>query len=429
MTRFFRALPVLAILLAALPAAGPASAAGFMVRENSAETVAMSYAGTGSRAAGPDTVFSNPAGMTRLETGFEAGAVAILPSATFNGSARQATPTGSVPLAGNNGGDSGRAALIPDLYGVVRLTDNLAAGLAVTVPFGNSNEYDTGWIGRYLGTKTAAMSTDINPAIAWQIDESWSVGAGFSAQYLKLDVTSAIDQAAIFGPGAPDAFYRFKAHDWAFGYNLGMLVDLGGTRIGLTYRSDIDHRIEGTLDFTGASPLLGMVSGPARAGARMPATTGLSVTSEVTPDLTVSADVQFTQWSVFKSVVIESQNPPFPNVEGYRDSWMVSLGGVYKLDESWSIKSGIAFDETPVTSKYRAVTLADTDRYLLGVGAQVKLTDNMAMEAAYGHSFAFNHPNMNSSINNTDPITHSATLNGRYDINVDIVAFTFRYTV
>jgi len=132
---------------------------------------------------------------------------------------------------------------------------------------------------------------------------------------------------------------------------------------------------------------------------------------------------------VFKSVVIESQNPPFPNVEGYRDSWMVSLGGVYKLDESWSIKSGIAFDETPVTSKYRAVTLADTDRYLLGVGAQVKLTDHMTMEAAYGHSFAFNNPNLNSSVNNTDPITHSVTVNGRYDINVDIVAFSFRYSI
>src|SRR3954465_3003260 len=119
MTRFFRALPVLAVLLAAT---GQASAAGFMVRENSAETVATSYAGNGSRATGPDTVFANPAGMTRLQTGFEAGAAAILPSANFSGSARQATPAGSVPLAGNDGGDSGRAALIPDLYGVIRLT-------------------------------------------------------------------------------------------------------------------------------------------------------------------------------------------------------------------------------------------------------------------------------------------------------------------
>lgn len=422
-----RALAVLGLLLA--PA--PAMAAGFMVRENSTEALATSSAGNGSRASGPNTVFANPAGMTRLQAdGFEGGATVVLPTMTFSGSATQATPTGSVPLAGNDGGDSGRAALIPNLYGVMRLSQDVSAGIAITAPFGNSNEYDTGWYGRYLGTKTAALSADINPSIAWQIDDAWSVGAGLSAQYLKLDVTSSINQAAIFGvPGAPDASYRFKASDWAFGYNLGMLVDLGGTRVGLTYRSSTHHKLEGGLDFTGASPLLGMISGPATAKAQMPATTGLSITSEITPDLSVSAELQFTQWSVFKNVVIESQNPPFPNIQGYRDSWMVAAGGVYKLDDQWSIKGGISFDETPVTSRYRAVSLADTDRYLVGVGAEVKLTDSMTMEAAYGHSFAFNRPNMNSSINNSDAITHSVTLNGRYDINVDILAVSFRYAI
>ena len=429
MTRFSLswAFPALAV---ALLASGPALAAGFMLRENSAEALATSSAGNGSRATGPNTVFANPAGMTRLGAdGFEGGAALVLPSMTFNGSATQATPMGAVPLAGNSGGDSFPIAGLPNLYGVMRLTDDVSAGIALTVPFGNANEYDPNWYGRYLGTKTSAVSYDINPAIAWQIDSAWSVGAGLSAQYFKLDATSAINQAAIFGPGVPDASWRFKASDWAIGYNLGVLVDLGGTRVGLTYRSSTHHRIEGELDFTGASPLLGMISGPASAKAQLPATTALSITSEITPDLSVSAELQFTQWSVFKNVVIESQNPPFPNVQGYRDSWMVAVGGVYKLDDQWSIKSGIAFDETPVTSRYRAVTLADTDRYLLGVGAEVKLTDTMTLEAAYGHSFAFNHPNMNSSINNTDAITHSVTLNGRYDVNVDIVGLSFRYSI
>ena len=31
------------------------------------------------------------------------------------------------------------------------------------------------------------------------------------------------------------------------------------------------------------------------------------------------------------------------------------------------------------------------------------------------------HPNMNSSINNTDPITHSVMLSGQYEVAVDIV--------
>jgi len=431
MIRFSHLRAILGALLAAL-AFTPISthAAGFLVRENSAEAVATSYAGNGSRASGPDTVFSNPAGMTRLQAdGFELGAAVILPSSTFSGSARQATPLGPVPLAGNLGGDSGRTALIPNVYAVMRVMPDVSIGIAITAPFGNSSEYDRAWIGRYLGTKTMATSADINPSVAWKIDDTWSVGAGFSAQYLKLDVTQGIDQAAIFGPAAPDAFLHFKAHDWSYGFNAGVLANFGDTRVGLTYRSNVNHRIEGTLDFSGVSPLLGMINGPANAKARLPSTTTLSITSDVAPDITLSADVQYSHWSVFKDVTILSQNPPFANAQGYRDSWMIAVGGIYRLNEQWSLKAGIAFDETPVTSRFRAVSLPDTDRYLLGLGAEVRLTDSITVEGAYGHSFAFNNPNMNSSVNNTDPITHSVTLNGRYDINVDILAFTFRYAI
>lgn len=431
MIRFSLSRAVLAALLV-LPALVPvrAMAAGFMVRENSAEALATAYAGNGSRASGPETVFLNPAGMTHLQAdGFELGAAVILPSSTFSGSARQATPLGPVPVAGNNGGDSGRTALVPDLYGVMRVMPDVSVGIAITVPFGNSDIYDANWVGRYLGTRTVATSADINPAVAWKIDDTWSVGAGFSAQYLKLDVASAIDQSAIFGAVVPDATLRFKAHDWSYGFNAGVLADFGDTRVGLTYRSNVNHRIQGTLDFSGASPLLGLVNGPANAKARLPSTTTLSITSDVAPGITLSADVQYSHWSLFKDVTILSQNQPLPNIQGYRDAWMIAVGGIYRLNEQWALKAGIAFDETPVTSRYRAVTLPDTNRYLLGLGAEMRLSDSMTVEGAYGHSFAFNKPNMNSSVNNTDPITHSVALNGRFDINVDIIALTFRYAI
>jgi long-chain fatty acid transport protein len=405
-------------------ASTPGMAAGFLVRENSATAIGQSYAGNGSRADGPDTVFANPAGMVRLEsTELEFGGAVILPSVHFAGTARQ----GGAPIAGNDGGDSGRAALVPDMYAVIPL-DGLAVGIAITAPFGNANEYDKDWYGRYLGTKTAAQSVDINPNIALRLNSTWSVGAGISAQYLKLDVSSAIDQAAIFAAPVPDALYRFKAHDWAVGFNGGILGEFDdGTRLGITYRLEPDHRIEGNLAFTGASPALGLTSGPASAQTHLPAITDLSLTKAVGPQWTLSADVQFTQWSAFRNVVIESRNPPFINDEHYRDSWMVAVGGDYRLDDRLSLRAGIAFDQTPVTSRYRSVSLPDTDRYLLGIGGTYRLSDSMSMIAAYGHSFAFNSPNMNSSANSADPITHSVTLSGSFDVAVDILALSLRY--
>jgi long-chain fatty acid transport protein len=299
---------------------------------------------------------------------------------------------------------------------------DISVGIAITAPFGNSNEYDSQWSGRYLGTKTAALSADINPAIAWKIDDTWSVGAGLSVQYMRLAVSSAIPQAVIFNAPVADGFLRFKASDWAVGFNLGVMADFGDTRVGLTYRSGVDHDIEGRLDFTGVSPLLGMMSGPAHARANLPSTTTLSVTTQLDPDLSVSADIQYTHWSVFKDVTIMSANPPLANIENYRDAWMLAVGGRYRLDDSWSLMAGVSLDQSPVTSRYRAVTLPDGDRILFGVGAELRLNDAMTVQGAFAHAQPLANPTMNVSVNNTDPITHAVVLHGKYDVNVEIVA-------
>ena len=416
---------LLLMALALLAAARPAWAAGFMVRETSAGAVAEAFAGNGSRADAADTAFTNPAGLPYLRGDeVEAGAALILPSVNFRGVARFK----GAAISGDEGGDSGLTAAIPDFYATYRLSEDVTAGLAVTAPFGNANEYNADWYGRYLGLKTAARSIDINPSLGWRINDMFSVGGGVSAQYLKLDVTSAIDQAAIFGVPAPDALYRFQAHDWGYGFNLGLLAQLDdATRIGLTYRSAVSHDIKGTLDFTGASPLLGLVSGPAHASTRLPASTDLSLTSDVAPNLSVSADLQFDQWSSFKTVTIQSANPPFVNNENYRDSWMIALGAAYHLDPAWTLKAGLAWDQTPVVSRFRAVSLPDGDRYLIGLGAAYQWNDHTSLEGGYGHSFALDHPNMNASLNNTDPITHAVTLSGEYSVSVDILALSLRY--
>ena len=131
----------------------------------------MSYAGTGSPGGcGAASAFANPAGMTRLTADeVETGGAVIVPDFRFNGGA---TAFGA-PIAGNNGGNSmPHVAGVPDLYGVIAISDKWKAGLAVTVPFGNTSVYDSAWYGRYLGIKTSALSYDINPSLAYQVTDT-----------------------------------------------------------------------------------------------------------------------------------------------------------------------------------------------------------------------------------------------------------------
>ena len=124
--------------------------------------------------------------------------------------------------------------------------------------------------------------------------------------------------------------------------------------------------------------------------------------------------------------MIKSRNMPFDNHENFRSSWMLAVGATYHLGPHWTVSARHRLGSDACDQRLPPVSpLPDTDRYLLGFGTRVDLTDlGRYSDGAYGHSFAFLRPNMDVSANNTDPITHAVALKGRYDIAVDIVAFS-----
>jgi long-chain fatty acid transport protein len=400
-----------------------ALASGFMIRENSAESVATVYAGNASRADDVSTVFNNPAGMSWLQgSQVEVGSAVVFPAINFHGNA---TVMGS-PIPGDNTRNGGSNALIPHLYGMFDLTDKLKAGIALTAPFGNTIDYTPVWSGRYVNTKTAAITADINPNISYRISDRLSVAGGVSLQYLKLELTSAIPQFLIFGPAAPDGNYALKEDGWAWGYNFGVLAEpWDGTRLGLTYRSGIDHHIKGELNFN-TNPLLGLVSGPSTTNINLPATIGGSITQQITPDFSLSSDVQFTQWDVFKQAVVKSANPPVTFAENYRNSWMVSVGGVYRLNDTWSLRGGVGVDQTPTTDRYRNTGVPDGSRYMVGTGFGYRFSGATSLEVGYAHYFAAGRDSMNTSVNSIDPLTGAVILHGTYTNHLDYVALSLR---
>ena len=73
--------------------------------------------------------------------------------------------------------------------------------------------------------------------------------------------------------------------------------------------------------------------------------------------------------------------------ENWRNTWRVALGGVYKVNDSWKLKLGTAFDQSPVSSTYRTARLPDNDRLWLSCGGQYQLSKNDAVDFGYTHIF------------------------------------------
>jgi long-chain fatty acid transport protein len=414
---------VIVVAIGSLAASADAIASGFAIRENCTEGLGTAFAGAGSLADDPCTVFNNPAGMTKLQgTQLEFGATPVFPTINFHGT--------DTPNGGNSGNNAGRSALLPNLYGVTDITPDLKAGIAITSPLGLPIKYNSAWAGRYLVIQAEALSVDINPNIAYKFSDRLSIAGGISAQYLSFAISNAINQAPL--GTSSDALARFKGDNWAVGYNLAILIDpLPGTRVGLTYRSKIDHKLSGDQNFLNVGPALGpaLASSPATVDLTAPATTGLSVTHKLTPTLTIASDVQWTQWSAFKGVGINATIPSFFN-ESYTDSWFTSLGLIYHPNDTWTWRGGIGWDQSPVQNRYRDVAVPDQDRYMVGLGFGYQLTAAIGLDFAYAHYFA-THASMNDSINNTAPgavpgVT-TTTLQGSYQLSLDYLSAAVRF--
>lgn len=463
MKRLIGATALLAAAVICLLGAREAVASGFAIRENSAEALGTAFAGNASSATFLSTIFNNPAGMTHF-TGDRAQADAslILPSVRFEGSAAEScfvcnagtgfTTPGTFPISGEGSGNAGQAAFVPAFYFLHSFSPDLKAGLAMTVPFGLSTIYPENWVGRYFGIRSAIQTTDLNPNVAYRVNNWISVGAGMSAQYLNADLTQAIDQNALagappspFGP-LPDARLRVHGSDWGWGYNAGVLLEpMQGTNIGLTYRSRIRHTVEGSADFTGIVGPIAAVGGPfvrsssASATIVTPDSADLSITQNITDQFHVAMDLQWTDWSVFKSLgvlrtsgVLSGQNLSTPTPENFRNTWFVSVGGTYNFGENWTFRAGVAYDQTPVTDRFRTVRLPDSDRYWLAFGAGYKFSEGFSVDLGIAHIF-MRDASISSSVNSTippsplNPTSGTDRITGKYTNMIDLISLQTRF--
>ena len=411
---------------------GGAYGAGFGIIENSASGMGSAYASGGAAAEDASTVWFNPASMTLLEGQHLVTALnVILPTADFSNDG--STFADGSALTGPNA-NSDVYALIPAFYYSGQLGDALFAGISINAPFGLATRYDDDWVGRYHAVESDLKTVNINPALAYRIDDVWSIGGGVSLQMLDITLSSAVDFGAMMGaPGAADGFAELSGTNYdnlAFGWNAGVLFNLDGqTRFSLAYRSEIRQHVTGDADFTvpvSAAPIVStgaFTDTQLEADVTLPASASLSAYHSA-DSFDLMADVTWTGWSSFKELRIKYDNPAQPDsvtTEDYRDQWRVALGGRYHVGEKLLLRAGAAYDQKAVRNKYRRTPrIPDNDRTWLSVGAGYRLTEFIGADLGYSHLFIAKTPIENTFESSIPALNH--TLKGNYESSVDIIS-------
>jgi long-chain fatty acid transport protein len=390
--------PRLIPVLVALAFSGSAAASGFQLIEQNASGLGNAYAGSAAIADNASTIFFNPAGMTQLQAReFSAGLDMVNTSykLTDQGSSVSA-------LAGTgNGGDGGGTGWVPNGYLSWALSKDLYLGIGVSAPFGLATEYDSRWIGAAQSQKFEIKTINVNPSIAYRVNDTVSLGFGLNWQNLDAEYKRLTGITA----GTSLVTATLKLEDDAWGWNAGVLFKLSPTtKVGVSYRSTIKYEATGTSSLVSDGSALGNgtlaalnaagASSNVKATIEMPDTFIMSAAQVLNDRWEMLGDLSWTGWSSIPQVKIMRTSGVANNTVAqtldtdFRNTWRVAFGANYKYNDAWKLKFGIAYDQTPVKNETkRLVSLPDNDRTWLSVGAEWKPNTQARVDLGLAYLF------------------------------------------
>lgn len=410
------------------------------------------FAGATAGAEDASYMFFNPAAIARL-TGSQVivGGSAILPNLKIRDA--RGTSASGTPISGNAGGsNAGESAFVPFAYGVLDLRQafgleqNVKLGVAVNGPFGLVTDYREGWKGRYYALESKISTINVNPVVAWEVLDGFSVAGGLNVQYVRARLSNAIDFGSIGAasgipgsvPTQQDGMAKVRGDDTGYGYNLGVLYEpWDGGRIGASYRSAIHHTLRGDSRFKPDSAGVGATlqqsgrfqDGNVTADVTTPETVSFGVYQELTDEWAVMGEAQFTRWSRFKDLTLEFDNPAQPDditVHDWKDTWFFATGATWRPNETWTLRGGAAFDQSPIPNKHRSPRIPTDDRYLLSLGANYAPLPNLSIDLSYMHVFSKDASIDLSASEQQNPFMGS--FSGQSKMNANVLSLQVQWT-
>jgi long-chain fatty acid transport protein len=394
---------LLAVGVAGVPSE-PAQAGGFAIREQSGQYQGLSFAGDASGGA-LSSMFWNPA-ATAVLPGFntESAYSLILPEAQVTVTSNNIGLT-SPPFAKST--DIADPAVVAASYAAYQVNRDLFVGVGLNSPFGLvTKPDDPSYQGAVLGRTSKLLTFNLNPNVAYRIAPGVIVGAGVQVQY-----ADGTFKFAAGNPFAANAY--FTGDDIAFGATAGILLQpAAGTSIGLGWRSQLTHKLEGDFGQVGG----GKVS--ATAELDLPDIVTLSLTQALAPNLRVLGTVEWSHWSRFKELRVDrSVGSDLVIGANWSDGWFFALGAEYDYSRQLTLRAGAAYEISPVDSpEKRIITIPDSDRVWLSAGLSYKWSEATTIDLAYTHIFFDDAPFERSLI--SDP---SKILKGEVDASTDII--------
>ena len=381
--------------------AAPAMAGSFYVQEQSTRAQGRANAGVGADK-GVQSLWWNPAAIAGTQREVYVGAHGLILDSDVDD--RGSSLTYNVPVPGVGlvsrtlpvNGDPHvhevvESGIVPNFAVSMPIGDRFNVGLAVQAPYNFTTKYEPSDFARYDALTSELRSANVSLVAAMTVTDWLDIGAGFDAQYAKATLSSALPNVpvpAVLSPAyvidpATDGRNDLEGDGWDYGWNAGAQMHFGKLDLGLSYRSKIEHELEGSVNISGLTGLLAGANVSADGGATFttPWYATVSARYAVNDRLTLNAQVNQIGWSEFDAIRVAYTGGGSTIVQDYDDVTTGAIGVDYMIDPTMTVRAGIGYDPTPTPDDHRTARIPDGDRWLYAAGLS-KTIGSMTFDGA-----------------------------------------------
>lgn len=336
--------------------ASVASAAGFALDIQSARATGQGSAMT----AGVDdtsAIYYNPAGLVQTKgLNVNLGAHMIIPGVQFEPTGGEAVQVQANPV------------IPPHLSASVKLSDDVAVGLGAFVPFGNTATWPEGWVGEQLIHKSSVQFFYLSPSVSFRLHDRVRVGLGMDF------VRGIVEQERVLNFVDSKGALKLGGSGNGSGAVAGLQVDIIKEMLsaGFVYRGSVRIPFEGSVDFQDVPTELQttLEDQDLTSEFTLPDQYQLGLTFKPMTGLRVSADAWYVDWSAFKSISIQFDDPSLSteDVKDWTGVWSFRFGGEYNVDNHIAVRAGFKIDPSPSPAETLAPNLPDSNRIAINLG-------------------------------------------------------------
>ncbi|OQY13014.1 MAG: hypothetical protein B6I31_02120 [Desulfobacteraceae bacterium 4572_19] len=389
-----------------------------------AQSLGGAYAAT---ADDPYAAYYNPAGLTQIKgLTMSAGVVMADPSLQAKGYRVKYDNTsapGIQDMGPTDIQDKTDILMIPSMGGAMPLTDNIVVGMAVYAPFGLQIEWEENAFdnpGAFDTYYSGIMREVVTPTIAFKLNDMFSFGAGISLgksksfqkmQNYGLSVGVGGGELGL-GPYENPVLINVELEDdfnWSF--NLGVMCNVSDDfTLGLTYRGRTSVKQTGTMSFGGPGAALLNLAGVApdisMDDVDFPEQVQIGARFKPKGNLSLEADLVWTNWSVVESQTLIIDSPPSIMVPGLVNgnalinarNWVntvqVKCGAEWQVNDMLALRVGYYFDPSPIPDATFDIPWPDADKNNFSIGFGLNFLEHWTLDTVLQYTYTIRDRNI-----------------------------------